>query len=215
MNTLRFYLLILFLPQFIRAQDLRMIGTNLYDFSKAAPIIAVVSRIYPQSITIKTPGQTYYKFASPDWAMQWNPGRQPKGWGIYRVMTDTEKTYEANQLAALQQIMPLVAQARAIANLPVDQQAGAFHRAGPAVQEFLHPTTPTLCFQVLHPPITAVGQTISLSAVALSTPGFLDHGTPYMGDLSQFKHIYRVLPGRIIRAAVQTSTNTPAPIPRA
>ena len=184
--------------QIMQAHDLRLIGTNLYDFSKAPPIIGEVTQVYPQSITVKSTGQTYYKFASPAWAMKWNPAQHDQ-YAAYRMMTHSAAAHEAEELAAAEEIMPLVNKAEAIANLPANQQADAYNRASSSVQEFLHKATPIVYFQLLHPPSVTIGERIYFYAAPTKSPGFWDLGEPYTGDLAGFKYIFRVLPDQIVR----------------
>lgn len=174
--------------------DYKLIGTNLYDFSKAVPIVGEVIKIYPKSVTVKITGVTHYEVVLPDWA---RTAGVPDGFGAYRLITGTEKTHEAKELETFQKINNLLPIARAIAALPVNRQAAAVSGADDSVQEFLQPITPVTYIQLLHSHQNVIGL-ISFLAVPAKWPGFWDCGEPFAGDLSGFKYIYRVLPNKTV-----------------
>ena len=156
------------------AQDLRLIGTNLFDFSRAGhgsyylggDLIRIV-KLYPQA------AQVEIKHVS----MEFIPDPQPI----------PDPGDPADMLHAL-------AQFKMRQSIPRNLSPGAAWALGISGHEEQVVTTTTI-YVINHP--TNLGYKIDYCAVPTTTPGFWDHGIPFIGNPLRYKYIYRVLPDRI------------------
>ena len=142
------------------AGELRVIGTNLVDFSTATPITGQVVKIYPQAITLKLTNGFHYRAIYPDWAKQ----------EISRPMGSAD-------LYQLQQIQNYHAWAARIATFPPADQIKAYNDlASSPVADFLQPEPTIIYIQLLHPPPATIDQQISFLAIPLKKTGYWDCG---------------------------------------
>lgn len=183
----------------LAAQDLRLVGTNLFDFSHADHGIYylggfhIVKR-FPQSIQIQET-RVFRKFV-PDM------GRLSG-----RLSTDLSRSVDYWEPSAngkwenpyLEEIKANWEITSKIVNSP-NLTASTAKYLGIPGKEVQIITNVTL-YVLNHPG----GPAIDYCAVPTATPGFWDHGVPFNGDLSHYKYIYHVLLDRIVRERQYTS----------
>ena len=190
--------LLLLLCASVQASDLRMIGTNLYDFSSAGinscyRIRAKVSKIYPQSTEIITPYLFYERYVFPA------PGASALASSLLGS-SDLMAMKAGNQDA----IQRGVAVARMINELPHKTPSSPpitlhqYSALDPAMKNNYREITIYATNYLLHCSNSKVGSIVDCFAVPTKYRGFYDCGIPFTGEPNEFKIIYRVLLNGII-----------------
>jgi hypothetical protein len=199
MNTVGSLLVCLFALT-VHASDLRLVGTNLFDFSGAGHGIYYLGgfhivKTFSQSIQIRQT-RVFQKFI-PDMARlygdysadlaratdYWEPNYYGKMENPYH-----DKIYENWKIMSRIATSPnLTASTAEYYGIP-----------GNEVQ-----IVTNITLHVLNHP---GGSNVDYCAVPTATPGFWDHGIPFTGTVEEYKYIYHVLPDYIVRIYM---TNSP------
>jgi hypothetical protein len=171
--------------------NLRLVGTNLFDFSKAGPsfhIIGNVTQIYPKSVEISIMvGQGYrLKSHSP----------------IPAELMDTSDMLVA--LAAVRMGSYDNGSPRLIS-------AGQYFSMSVEMRMMFEPFTEYRKYYLLNAKFAQVGQTLNATVVPTAAAGFYDCGSQFTGDTNDFKFFYRLVGDKIIKAAI--ATNQPSAKP--
>lgn len=184
---------ILFIATFsLVAQDLRLVGTNLFDFSKAGHGIYYlggfqIKKTYPKSIQVQRT-RVYQKFVpdmsrlSKDLSSDLESSLafgQPNYYGKW------ENPY-SDLINKKWQIQSRIASSPNLTKAKADE----FGIPGQDVQI----TTNITLYILNHPG----GSPIDYCAVPTSIPNFWDHGVSFNGDVGQYECVYHVLPDQII-----------------
>ena len=173
----RKFFILLLLANSASAADLRLVDTNLYDFSGAGSIYHVcgtVSKIYPQSIEIKIFGF-----------------RLVDGQIAIRLMNDDPESMRT----ALAAYAIGINEANGIRTTRLLNQT-EYRALSPELQQYFEPASITMF--LLNSPATEVGQVIDAVAVPTPNKGFYDCGKTFTGDTNQFRKMYYVLQDRIV-----------------
>ena len=191
-------LLLLLFCASVQANDFRLIGTNLYDFSSPGAnsrfrIRGMVSKIYPQSIEIHTFYRLYERYVFPAPAAS--------ALALNLLGPQDVLSMKAGNMDAIDRG---VAVAQMINDLPHEKSSAPpitpqqyFSLDATAKNDY---RAITLCVTnyLLHCANLNVGDIVDGFAISTKDKGFYDCGIPFTGDTNQFKVIYRVLPNRII-----------------
>ena len=176
------------------AADLRLVDTNLYDFSAAGPrslyrIHGPVTQVYPQSVQVQVPTGAGFEFIPPP------PGVTPEMLGM-------------DDLQTMLLAMRIGRETNGTLRLISAKQYLSF---GPRLQEhFRSVTRHTETYLVNYPTKLRVGQAVDCVAVPTADNRFFDYGIPFTGDASQFATVSVVLSNRIV---FQRNPAAPAPCP--
>jgi hypothetical protein len=166
-------------PAIFAQSDLRLFGTNLFDFSPLTSasvnvpyhIQGKVSHIYSSSIRITCDVGVGFVYSPPSWG-------------------EIQNSTPGDLLSQL------YVQQRAEKG---DIGVGEMLSMGPNARQYLKPVEKTLDFYLLNYPFeTQVGASVDCLALPTTTKNLWDYGKPFSGDLSKFKVIYRVQPTGII-----------------
>lgn len=176
MKTLPVFLVLLMLHVCCQAQTnppaIRLVGTNLFDFSKAGKLFHVrgkVTKIYPQSTEISVVAGTEYRMVD---SLPYS--------GSLATTADQADILEA---------------------INISHYSDGTERHLSVAQYVLLPNRFRIYFEpvpayrkvyLLHPPESKLGQTISVVFVPTKTPNFYDCGVPFTGDTNSFHSIYRL-----------------------
>jgi hypothetical protein len=160
------------------AADLRIIGTNLFDFSSAGPSFTLggpsmrIVKIYPQSVQIEINSSEVEFVPEIQRPTPGDPSDLLRALGQFRATPNSDGT-------------------------PVHLSAGAAWIMGiPGHEEQVMKTT---TIYLLNYP-KSNGYTLEeCHAVPTSIRGFWDCGIPFSGNPYEFKYVYRVLSDRIKR----------------
>lgn len=207
-------LLLFFFCACANANDLRLIGTNLYDFSLVSSgkvfcvyhIAGTVARCYPKAATIQYCSGIKYRVVwtnrpyTPGWAKPMIEHFTGESWHELDLQRQIELQSSEDDAKAYQI-------AQKIVTFPPDVQVRAYNAfLGSPVTDFLEPVAITNSIQLLnYPPNYSAGKKIDCLAVPTSTPGLWDYGQPFNGDPAAFHYIYRVLPDHISRERLYTA----------
>jgi hypothetical protein len=186
------------------AQDLRLIGTNLFDFSRAGHGIYYLGafnivKTFPQSIQIRQT-RVLHKFV-PDMAKLYGEFSSDLSRSVDYWEPNYYGKWENPYLEKTKQNWEITSR---IANSPnlTSSTAEYFGILGKEIQ-----IATNITFYVLNHP---GGSRVDYCAVPTSTPGYWDHGIQFTGNQLDFKYIYRVLPDRITREHQYTPENLAA-----
>lgn len=165
--------------------SLRLVGTNLYDFSKAGPafhIIGPVTKVYPQSIEITILAAEGYSLRdhSPIPGSMMDSSDLLLTLAAFRMGTNPDGSRRL-------------------------LSSGAYFGLSPAMRLMFEPATKYKKFYLLNARFGKVGQTLNATAVPTINPGFFDCGIPFTGDTNGFKYIYRMVNDKIFKTAIATN----------
>lgn len=192
----------------IGQSDLRIIGTNLYDFSRAYGIKHLILNDYPTygiynvNGTIVQTNRDYIivkMFAGLKFKLNSGGAYVPNGEPVSSPNYDEEtRAIQTAQRKAYQI-------AQGIAALPPAEQLKEYNRysdpfsRGYMVQGFLDPVPTYVDIRLLNYPMpTRVGSRINCYAIPVSNQSVWDYGKPFTGDSKKFPQIYHVLFDRIV-----------------
>ncbi len=210
------WLLLLLFCAVAHAGDLRLVGTNLYDFTFADTrsvhhIRGKVSKIFPKSIEISVPnGIAYqrYMFGDPTGLISpsdmlgmkaGNADAIQRGVAVANLLNSTD--YYSNYF-----------------NPPPITQAQYYSLDSEMRKNYKQVVIYTKIYLLNFPHTPIEGQVVDCPAVATKDRGFYDCGMPFYGDTNQFTYTYVVMQNRIVVrtnfvAAVSTSvTNISAAV---
>lgn len=159
---------------------LRLIGTNLFDISKAGPkfnIVGKVTKIYPQSVEVAVENGSGYRLMA----------RCP----IPLALMDSSDMLLA--LAAVKMGSNPDGSPRLISS-------GAYAALSPQMRMMFEPCTEYRKLYLLNARFATVGQMLNVTAVATVNAGFYDCGRQFTGDAKDFKVIFRLVGDRIEKA---------------
>jgi hypothetical protein len=192
----------------IGQRDLRIFGTNLYDFSRAYGIKYLILNEYPTygiynvNGTVVQTNRDYIivkMFAGLKFKLNSGGAYVPNGEPVSSPNYDEETR-------AIQTVQKKAYQiAQGIAALPPAEQLNEYNRysdpfsRGYIVQGFLDPDPIYVNIHLLNYPIRlGVGSGINCYAIPVSNQGVWDYGKPFTGDSKEFSKIYHVLSDRIV-----------------
>ena len=192
----------------IGQRDLRIVGTNLYDFSRVYGIKYLILNEYPTygiynvNGTVVQTNRDYIivkMFACLRFKLNsvgtYVPNNEPLSSPNYDEETRAIETvqFKAHQIAA------------GIAALPPAEQLKEYNRysdpfsRGNIVQGFLDPEPTYVNIRLLNYPVPLeVGSKINCYAIPVSNQGVWDYGKPFTGDPKKFPKIYHVLSDDIV-----------------
>lgn len=174
------------------AADLRLIGTNLYDFTYAGPANHIRGKVTSINQTTNARVAEITFAAAVEYRMVKDLPQSPS------IMT----TQDQLELATAFQLSHYDnGQEKPIS-------VGQYMSFSIPLRQYFQPTNRMVTLYLLNPPDSAeVDNQIDCAVIATSKPGIYDFGKYVVGDLDQFRFMYRVLPTRIQRIAL---TNSPA-----
>ena len=186
----------------IRADDLRLVGTNLFDFSDAGAnsrfhVLGTVAKIYPQSVELHSFYSYYerYVFSVP-------------GASSLAMSLLGPKNVLAMKAGDMDATSRGVAVADMINSLPYQKPSAPL--ITPEQYNFLDSNTKNdyrqlaVCVTnyLLNSSNLKVGMVINGFAIPTRNNGFYDCGFPFSGDTNKFRIIYKIKQNRVV-----TTTN--------
>lgn len=158
--------------------DLRIVGTNLYDFTKAGPSFHLggnsmqIIKTYPQSVKIEI------KNVHTEFVPELPTYQSPFGASTFNFGSSSG-------------FLDSYAKTRIVSEHKLS--AGEAFSMGISGHDELF-VTKTIIY-LLHPP---AGYNLDCYAIPTKSAGFWDCGEPFSGDQYGFKYIYRVLSDKIV-----------------
>ena len=199
-HSVKLLLLLLLFCASVQANDFRLVGTNLYDFSSAGAnsrfhIRGTVSKMYPQSIEVHTFYQLYERYVFPA------PGASALAMsllGPQDVLSMKAGNMDAiGRGVAVAQIINALPHEKPSAPPITPQQ---YYSLDATAKNDYRAITICVTNYLLHCANLKVGNIVDGFAIPTKDKGFYDCGIPFTGDANKFEIIYRVLPNRIVEA---------------
>lgn len=164
--------------------SLRLIGTNLFDVSRAGPrfhVAGQVTAVYPQSMEVSLLTGEGFHIRTNLPAM--NPG-DTQGWLLLgaaeRIGLNPDGTFKLISL-------------------------GQYLTMSPNMQMLFEPAREYQRFYLIHAQYGSPGDTVSATAVPTTAYGFYDCGIQFTGDTNDFEYIYYLQGDQTVRKPVHAS----------